>query len=202
MEFYGDAAKGETLAGVSTGDVTDEMQEAINDWIDANIRSTGFGESELVEQYYDIKKIGQNELILKNFPVTELSEIIEGTNTQISDTLVENTDFVLDNDTGIIQLLCNKAFRKGFNIVKVKYKYGFTSVPQLIIQIATLMAAKWAKLRSQTIPVGDGGEVVKSVRIGDYSESYDLGFMTVKSEFDDMLSPMIKSAKEIYADGV
>lgn len=202
MEFYGDAAKAETLAGVSTGDVTDEMQEAINDWIDANIRSTGFGESELVEQYYDIKKIGQNELILKNFPVTELSEIIEGTNTQISDTLVENTDFVLDNDTGIIQLLCNKAFRKGFNIVKVKYKYGFTSVPQLIIQIATLMAAKWAKLRSQTIPVGDGGEVVKSVRIGDYSESYDLGFMTVKSEFDDMLSPMIKSAKEIYADGV
>lgn len=202
MAFYGDAGKAETLAGTVSGSVTVEMQEVINEWINANIKQTGFEESELVEEFYDIRKSGQNELILKNFPVTELDEIINGVQCSAPETLVLNTDFVLDSDTGIIQLLGYKKFIQGFNAVKASYKYGYEQVPSLIVQIATLMAAKWAKIKSQAIPVGEGDEVLKSTRIGDYSESYDLGFMSVKSEFDDLLNPMIKKAQEYYAVGV
>ncbi len=200
-DFYGSEQKAANLAGVDLADITAEMTEAINDWIDANIKKTGFGESESIVEYHDIRKSGQNELILKNFPVTELTEVINGVHNDSPETLVLNTDFVLDSDTGIIQLLCKKFFQ-GFNSVKVTYKYGYTAVPQLIIQIATLMAAKWAKIKSQPIPEGEGGEVLKSIRIGDYSEGYDLGFMTVKSEYDDMLNSMIKKAQEYYAVGV
>lgn len=202
MAFYGDTTKAENLAGTPTGSVTDEMQEAINEWINANIKRTGFEESELVEEHYDIKKYGQNELILKNFPVTELEEITNGVHSDDAEILVLDEDYVADFDTGIVQLLGYNKFVQGFNSVKVKYKYGYTEVPPLIAQIATLMAAKWAKIKSATIPVGEDDEVLRSVRIGDYSESYDLGFMTVKSEYDDVLNPMIKKAQEYYAVGV
>jgi len=202
MAFYGDKDKASKLADVSVGFVTDEMQEVINEWINANIKSSGFVESDEIEEYYDIKKYGQNELILKNFPVTELIEIINGFGDSQLETLVLNTDYVVDDDTGIIQLLGYKKFIKGFNSVKVKYKYGYTVVPPIIVQIATLMAAKWASIWASDIPVGEGGEVIKSVKMGDYSESYDLGFMSVKSEFDELLNPLIKRAQEYYAVGV
>lgn len=210
MAFYGDSTKAASLAGVNVTDITTEMQDVINNWIKANIKWNGFEESSDVIEYYDIKKSNQDEIILNNFPVISVSEIVDNVHSDAPQTL-DSDSYVVDNNTGIIQLIkkantipiingCLNFFSKGFNSVKVTYKYGYATVPDIIAQIATLMIAKWAKIKD-TQADADGTNL-KSVRIGDYSETYDLTFMNIKSEFDDILIPMIKRAQEYYADGV
>src|SRR5574340_170105 len=162
MSFYGDAIKAAELAGVDQSAITAKMQESINNWIISNIKWDGFepaSASDIVE-YHDIRKSNQNELILKHFPVISISEVIDGCYTDIQKTLVAETDYVFDSETGIIQLigrgsdiLVNEnvsgysvnpyfhpaSFIQGFKSVKVSYKYGFSSVPAVIKEIATLL---------------------------------------------------------------
>jgi len=73
-------------------------------------------------------------------------------------------------------------------------------VPDIIVKLATLMLAKWAKIKGIQ---ADGGDLegIKSVRIGNYTETYDLTFLNIRSEFDTMLDPMIKRVQAYYADG-
>lgn len=198
MAFYGDAETAEKLAGVVAGTATTEQQSVINDWINANIKWNGFVESLDVVEYYDIRKTDQSELVLKNFPIISLTEIIDDSISN-PETLTTD-DYVVDKESGIVQLL-KRCFKKGFNSVKVTYKYGFVTVPDIIKQIANLMLAKWLKILAANSNTGDG-ENIKSVKIGDYTETYDLEFMNIKSEFDGLLIPMIKRAEEYYADGV
>jgi len=206
MAFYGDVTKASNLAGVVVTDITAEMQETINNWIKANIKWTGFEQSQDVIEYYDIRKSNQDELILNNFPIIGVSELVNDAQSS-TPTVLSIDSYVVDKSTGIIQLIkkvnsivsgCLGEFKKGFNSVKVTYTHGYATVPEIIAQIATLMAAKWAKIKD-TQAEGDG---LKAVRIGDYSETFDLSFMNIKSEYDEILLPMIKRAQEYYANGV
>ena len=199
VNFYGDKNAAASLAGISASLISDDQLKVINDWIIANIKNSGFEESALVTEYYDIKRTGQKELILKNFPISEVYEIID--NSQNNTLVLESSSYVVDSESGIIQLLeCGKLkeFTCGFNSVKVTYKYGFISVPEIIKSIANLMLAKWCKIKESQSDA-DG---LKSIKIGDYSESFDIEFLNIESEFDNILNPMIKSAKNIFNDGV
>jgi hypothetical protein len=196
MAFYGDSTKAEALAGTVAGTVTAEMQSVINEWINLNIRMDGFTEV-TADEYYDIRKSRQAELVLEHYPVTEITGI---TNAVKDDSPVDlaSDDYVCDEDSGIIQLLLGQFFAVGFNQVRVQYKYGYTVVPSDIAQIATMMAAKWAKIRDQQADA-DG---IKQVKIGDYQETRDISFMMISSEFDDILKSMIKKAQAKYQSGV
>jgi len=210
MSFYSDKTKASNLSGVDETLILDEMQESIDIWINTNIKWTGFLDTESRVEYYDIKKINQTELVLKHFPVVSISEIID--NAKSSDAEILNTlSYTVDNESGVVQLLnivptdedghyTIKYFTPGASSVKISYISGFASVPDIIVKLATLMLAKWAKIKGIQ---ADGGDLegIKSVRIGNYTETYDLTFLNIRSEFDTMLDPMIKRVQAYYADG-
>lgn len=206
MPFYSDKTKAVNLAGVTALDIIDEMQEIVDAWIDSNIRSDGFSEAKTITEYYDIDKMTQSEIVLKHFPVLSVTELVDSAQ---SDTpvILETGTFHLDSETGMIKLKnyvgkinFSQFFTKGLASVKVTYIYGYTTPPDIIVKIATFMLAKWAKMKKNQT-TGDVGNL-KSVKIGDYSESYDLEFLNIKSEFDDILLPMVKKAQEQFAAGV
>lgn len=210
MSFYSDKTKAINLAGVGADVIIDEMQEMIDSWIDTTIKWDGFGNSVSITEYYNVDKMLQSEIVLKHFPVASISEVIDNAQGDSPRTLSVDS-YTFDSESGILQLknyvdeyddgtYAVHYFTKGKSAVKVTYIYGFTTVPDVITKLATFLLAKWAKIKN--IQASADVENLKSIRIGDYSESYDLGFMNVKSEFDSIIEPMIKRVQAYYSDGV
>jgi hypothetical protein len=192
-EFYGDETKAAELGGVEPDEITEARIDIINGVIDSEIRTLGFNKLEAIE-YYDIKECGKTELMLKKYPVINNSVTITN-DVNNNPTDFETTDFIVDNETGIIQLLTKGlSFSKGVKNVKVVYEHGFDSVPSIISKLATLLMAKLLKVKSQNMDA-DG---LKSFTAGNYSESKDLAFMNVKSEFDDDINSFLKKGKIVY----
>lgn len=200
VTFYGDAAKAAELGGVEASAITDALKEAVNTVIDSEIRTEGFGKKEVTE-YYDIRDNNKSELMLKKFPVIENSvEIIDDVD-NVS-TVLDSTSYRVDLETGIIQLKKINVngttsigqFTKGNKTVQVKYEHGFASVPALIAELATLLMAKAAKVKDQNADA-DG---LRSFTAGNYSESRDLAFMNVSSEFDKDIEKIMNKAKILY----
>jgi hypothetical protein len=198
--FYGDVTIAAGLCGLTAAELTADMQAIINGIINSEIRVDGFGKTEIIE-YHTIKSANRTELMLKKYPVIDSSvEIIDDANDSTSE-IMDTDNYRVDNETGIIQLLTNKCttnsishFTEGIHSVKVTYEHGFDTVPNNIAKLANLLLAKWGKVKSQNADA-DG---LRSLSVGNYSESRDLSFMNVASEFDDEINKLIKSAKIKY----
>lgn len=208
MIFYGNIERIVELLGTgfAESDVTVAIQNVITNWIDEHVYEAGFGENISADEYYDIKNDNQTELMLKNFPVISISSIINDSQSDSAVT-VNSDSYVVDNDTGIVQLITAvisavddtyiNSFTKGFNSVRVQYEYGFGDVPEVIRQLANLLTAKWIKTKD----VQAQADGLKSVSIGDYKETFDSNFTSVKSEYDDMITSLLNKAKSKYAKG-
>ncbi len=205
MAFYGSVTDAASLAGVDVADITDAMQTAINNWIKTNIKEDGFETTSDLTEYYDVGRSDQKQLVLNHHPIISIASLIDDFRNN-GGTLLDASGYVIDLITGILQLDPANVttgknaiyyFTKGFNTVQIIYTFGYVTVPDIISNIATLMAAKWAKIKAQQAEA-DG---LKSIQIGDYKEAYDLTFMNIKSEFDGELIPSIKRAKALYAKG-
>jgi hypothetical protein len=203
--FYGDVSTAIKLSGLTleSSDVSTELQEIINNWINSEIKFEGFGSPVEAVEYYDINRQYQSELMLKKFPVTDVTELIDGFNSINKTLMVKDKDFVIDKETGIIQIIHNneqynlfakKYFSVGHNSVKVTYKYGFESVPDLIKSIASLALAKQLKIGSYSNDTGN----IKSIKIGNWGESYDTDMGNIKQEYDDKIKSMIIKAKQQF----
>jgi hypothetical protein len=209
--FYGDLTEAAKLAGgdVGANDLTTEMQKQINIWIDFKILNGfgGFVESDEIIEHYDMNDSDITELMLENCPVIDGSLTLVDDVQGDSPVTVNSSCYYIDLNTGIIQLLTNKtlsgtdiitAFTKGVKSVKVTYKYGYAEAPDIIKRLATAAIAKWGKIREQQSDA-DG---LKSVKIGDYSESYDLSFLNINSEFDYMIKDLVDKAVNKYYKGI
>lgn len=205
FEFYGNVGEAADLAGsdVAEGDLIEEMQKTVNRWIDSKLKINGFNQSGEITEYYTMEDSGIIELMLDNCPVIDSTLTLYDDENNDSPTTVSDTCYYLDLTTGIIQLLINKSltgsdviveFTKGINSVKVVYKYGYESIPGDIAVLATTVLAKWGKLKNQQTEA-DG---MKSIKIGDYTESYDMSFLNIKSEFDETIKDLISYAIEKY----
>lgn len=210
MSFYSDKTKAVNLTGVDSSVIVDEMQETIDMWINTNIKWDGFNDTKTVTEFYNVDKLLQSEIVLKHFPIISVTEIVDNAQSDTPKTLSADS-YTYDSESGIVQLknYVNEYddgtysihyFTKGKSAIKITYKYGYNNVPDVIVKLATLLLAKWAKIKSVKIDTGDDN--LKSVKIGNYTENYDLGFMSIKSEFDSIIEPMIKRVQEYYADGV
>lgn len=206
MPFYGTVVDAASLAGVDAALITDAIQTAINGFIDTNIKEDGFELTENETEYYDIIRSYQSQLVLNHHPVVSIASLTDNARSSTDSTLLDSSGYVIDLKTGILQLDPANAtsgvdaiasFTKGYNSVKVVSTYGFAEVPSIIDNIATLMAAKWAEVNKEQSDA-DG---LKSVTIGDYKETFDTGFMAIKSKYDAQLISNIKKAKAIYAKG-
>lgn len=200
-DFYGDKAKAAELGGVSETDITNALVEIVNGYIDSEIRTDGFGSHDAVE-YIDIDDNNKKEIMLKKYPVIDdgNTEIID--NFQNTPVTLDPDSYIIDSETGIIQLKSTVTynenyvsyFSKGYKNVKVTYKHGFNNVPTIISTLATLLMAKKVKISEQNTDA-DG---LKSFTAGNYSESRDLSFINVKTEFDNDINSYMKKAKILY----
>lgn len=101
---------------------------------------------ENVVEYYDGKGKGHNVIMLKNYPVTAVSEVVEdGT------TLTENTHYVWFRDGRLVKVSNgyvdpNKWYWKAkVKAVKVTYSYGYSTVPTEIKTICIQLCVEWLK---------------------------------------------------------
>jgi len=194
VTFYGSAEKAADLAGVDETEITDEMIEAINSVIDSEIRTEGFTKKEVTE-YYDINDNNKKQLMLKKYPVIiNTLEITDNCDDESSG-IVDSDNYKIDLETGIVQFKSTvAALTKGFKTVKAKYSHGFDTVPAIIIELATLLMAKYAKVKDQN---GDA-DGLASFSAGNYNERRDLQFLNVNSEFDSMIKKLTDKAKILY----
>jgi len=181
---YPSKEKAEELSGIAESEMSDAMIASIDNWINTKFRPEGFIELE-ADELYHVNDNRINKLILKNFPVTEITEITNDVNG--TPVILADDSYIVDNETGILYLKESNddeiySFTKGIFNVRIKYKYGFVSVPNDIMEFATLLLAKWVSV-SNAQAEADGN--LKSIKIGDYSESYDLSFMSVTSQYDN-----------------
>lgn len=209
--FYGSVSEAASLAGVSAGALTSAMQASINNRIDANIAHRRKFEQATRDEFYDIETAKQKELVLINSPaisVTTLTDNAQSTELKV----IPTTDYVVENRTGIIKLLqtplqttiplsisdFRNVFTKGFHAVRVQYVSGYALVPDIIQSLATLMLAKWGAVKA-TQSTLDG---LKQVKAGDYTETYDITGLQVRTEYDSDIKQLTKNAKAIFNKGV
>lgn len=206
--FYGDANEAEKLSGVIPSDTDTNIikQNIINNIIDSEIKIDGFNIINNVE-YQEINSEYCKYIMLRHIPVIVDStfELID--NFYSAPAIINSDYYFIDTDTGKISLMTDTLisadseyisyFTKN-GIVKITYKSGFSEVPSDIARLATLMLAKWLKISDDQSDING----LSSIKIGNYSESYDKSFMAIKSEFDTFIDPLFKALKYKYNVGV
>ena len=208
LNFYGNQEDAVEMAGsgVSEDDAEMSMLEAINNWIDTKVNQDRFIESDEITEYHSFADTGKTELMLNKCPVVSGSLTLYDDVNNSTPVTVDSSCYYLDLETGIIQLLKDKTltgsnviteFTKGTHSVKVVYKYGYSTVPIDIKRFATLLLAKWLKLRNQQADANG----LSKIQIGDYSESYDMKFMNIQSEFDPEINDLFPKLVSKYFKG-
>jgi hypothetical protein len=151
----------------------------------------------------ELHNIGDNQdtIILKNFPVVSISRLRDNIQSSVAadiKTLIEHTDFEVDKDSGIVQLIKNSSnsifsdcnclgyFTEGRNTVDVAYTHGFDTIPNDICAYADILAAKIISLWDNI--VNKGG--VESFRMADYEESIGNLLSNITTIFDNELNLM------------
>lgn len=116
-----------------TGDKENERIEILCSYVSQLIKTycgnsfVDYATSPKVE-YFSIKD-SQKRIQLEEWPVIEVSEVAERTDPTLSYTvLTDNTDYVVDEDTEIIERI-DQSFPKGVKSLKVTYTAGYTTLP-------------------------------------------------------------------------
>jgi hypothetical protein len=185
------------LSGCDIEDITESMMSTIDQWINSKIRDSGFLVSIDASEILDIDENNKSSILLQNIPVIEGSVVLTDNQHNEPET-IDSDEYYVDLNTGIIKLYNHNRLTKGLSTVKIDYTYGFESVPNDIITLSNLLLAKWAEI-NKTQASADG--TMKSQRIGNYSESFDLDFMAVKSKYDIMINSLFNSVINKYNKG-
>jgi len=209
--FYGSVTEVANLmdGAIEASAISDAVKRFVNSCIDNAINHKGFNQHSITE-YITIKKSFQSVIILDNCPIIEITALYNDNN--VTPVLFAATDYIVDLEAGIIELnnaisayetdyttIFNSYFAVGLNAVKVEYTYGYATVPDDIQNFANAIMAQLLKNPGM---IGTTASNLKSVKIGDYSESYDLGISAMGNVFDTMLSMQLKTLKRKYAISV
>lgn len=187
------------LARISS--LEDEVKTAIEEWVESigiDIElGRNFLSNEIATDSPEIHSINDdyvNSIILKNYPVIEITRLrdnINADNTSDIVTLEEHTNFEVELEKGIIHIVdafgstimpMKTYFTKGINTVDVAYTYGYLSVPDDIIAFADLIAVRVSKIWNDVF-----GEKGVDFKMGDYEEKLSQYYKKNKSVFDDQL---------------
>jgi hypothetical protein len=189
--MYTTKIKISNLLGIDVAAIKDEWLV----WSDIQVdKMTGktFTEVIVTDKKYDGP--GGDELVLNEYPITEVTKIYYLTQYQPTEIWYELDAqyYRLYSDEGIIKLtpdlsgLCDIAeFEEGVQNFKISYKYGYTTVPSIIEFLASLYAAQMYQLSTY----GASG-TISSEKIGDYSVSYSSDGNEVKTS--DLIKDILK----------
>jgi len=206
--FYGDVDKIAVLCNLDATDVTEEIQETINAYIDAEVNIYGFNQNTRTEKQ-NVKRTDLETIILERSPVIGVEYVKHFVNTDNPVTLGSN-DYDVDLDTGIIQLRNSRErtiedrivgapmfFSAGVNAIEVKYTHGYETVPDDVRRFANTFGARLVReLTRVNSDERDGN--LKSVKIGDFSESYDVTKAIEGMAYDTVLQAQLRALKMKY----
>lgn len=195
------------VSGISSTDLdeddtTDDIADAeayINDWTGKRWESalavteyfSGRAEqisatdSVKIGQFYSETEEDKYDIILSNYPVTSIDEFIflDDDGTQDGDALVENTDYHLWSDTGIIRLITSAIpVGKGKKKVKITYYYGTESVPRNVRELTATIVAIKALVRL----TGGSYNDITSYRLGPKEVGVGEPYMNMKAAIREL----------------
>lgn len=201
MAFYGNASSAQNMAGGLA--ISTETQNVVNEIIDTNIREWGFEKENYVE-YFDVPDNFDEMLILSRYPVISSESDISITNNVNGESpiAVDENCIRIDKLSGIVRIIPTTQtsnniitkFTKGVQSVKAEYEYGYSTVPSDIAELANLLAARWAKIGDQQ----SNADGLKSLKIADYTESFDIKFNGISVEFDENTKLLFNSCIRKY----
>jgi hypothetical protein len=171
MANYTTKAKISALTGIAEADIQTDWL----DWADAEIEEAagedfGVAASEILK----IDGPGSGTLILPKYPILTITKIecdgVEWTGAEITDT------FAIYLDEGIIKVKeglnldnvgLDEVFAKGTQNIEITGTFGYTAVPKLVEELATLIVIRIMREKS----LGMTDEITDE-SIGDYSVKY------------------------------
>ena len=178
-----------------------QIEQTWIDWATSeidNYTGTVFGQELEVPEFYDIEKEVQDSVILEHYPVISVTYVKNDGET------VAETDYILYKEDGIVALKTDTVlgalfdvpyFTKGRQMVEVKYKYGYTDVPQEIQMVCALFTADLAmgKLKKEI-----SEQEVEGEKVGKYSIDYTKSKYTLEKKIKDDLKIAKKEILDKY----
>jgi hypothetical protein len=176
FSFYGEVSKVAEISGCDISDVIIPFQEFTNEYINAAIKHEGFGAT---KQYEEVFFHTNNKItILSHYPVVSVNRFVSAYNHETqTGTDIDAKDYTLDKKIGIIEF----NFRRCETPICIEYNAGYDYVPSDIKTFATFFCARQVELYKKLGQIG----VVKSVKIGDYSETFDQETKSIVSKYDN-----------------
>lgn len=168
--LYTTKAKVAAYLGVTEADIDDDWIEWASRYID--LYTCQKFSPITVTQFYDIDRLKESTLMLDNYPIINLVEVIN------NGTVIDLNDIAVYNDEGFLKIKENFItssssiletgfFARGTQTVEVTYEHGYATIPKIIEWIATILTATIAVpslTQSGTITVGD----IVEEEIGEY----------------------------------
>jgi hypothetical protein len=159
-------------AGI-TGSTDDSLLASLVLSCDEAVKSLLLGrvlESANYTEVYDGS--GREELVLKQRPVTAITEVKFDSDWGFGDDIEAETlaDFQADSGTGIAYWR-NGKWPRGRRNVRVKYTAGYATLPKDVVQAANIIVADWY-VRAKQLAAGQSQNEIASENTGDRSQSY------------------------------
>lgn len=144
---------------------------------------------------------------LTHYPVISVTLFRDNQRDSNYTDLVEDTDFAVDKEAGIIELIRDDwnilkgstSLTVGTKTVKITYTWGYESIPDSISIFADSMLA-WIVETKESIDnmKTSNGAILSKVNIGDYAEAYSTNNKQIDGKYKDILGSLTEHLIQRY----
>ena len=188
MANYTTKTKISQLTGIPESDIQSDWLN----WSDEEIETaTGESFQPATSETLKIDGPGGGTLILPKYPIIEITKIVcDG----VEIAPIENS-FAIYNEEGMIKILeginydylgLDEVFAKGTQNILITGKFGYSVIPKLVEELATLIVIRIMREKS----LGMTDEITEE-RIGDYSVKYKENKYDLISAIEDLFSLIV-----------
>jgi len=192
------------ISGIAVGDLKTSLITIAESYIENLVNFDMDKGIDAEIQYFDIENLndfytnydGMREFVLTKRPVTSVTYVkIDpyGTNSE----LIYNTEYFVNYGNSIVTIASTYALETGKKMLKIRYRWGFLTVPQDVQDYANWYCAMLQELQP-SVAKNDNNVVLKEVEIGRYREAYDVTNLTIRTKYSSVLDGMRKVIEEKY----
>ena len=202
---YAVSATVASILGIDVGDVNADLM-AIGDAHLESIIGWDMDKGKDAEiEYFDVLRRneyyvnydGHMGFTLKRKPIIRVTDVIMdpyGAQT----VLTLNDDYRVKYEDSIIIINDSVNLDVGTNMLKIRYEFGYVTLPADIVACANLLAAYYHD--SNHIAKNDAGAILKEIEIGRWRELYDISGSAVNTKYKRLFGEdgMIQLMREKY----
>ena len=165
----------------------------------------GLGGLKSIQQIFDIQNRdeyacnydGERKFVLDRPAIYRVDSVISEPDSTDPEYLVEDSDYWVDLDTGVVTIDDDFDLVKGQRTLRFDYRWGWVGgqYPVIVSTYASLYCASLREMMKSTAK-NDDGLPLKEIEIGRYRELYDTANTSIKSKYDSMLRDMKKELEK------